>query len=242
MGHWVSRYSGIESERARESGTGKAGRPDKAASSAKWVPTPLLALPGVSDPITFWPRIRQNGVDHTAGKRLRVRVPDINIVDIVTIIANLGVIAGLWFLAVEVRQNNRFLAAQARYSLRQYRAAMIDSYITPHVNEALHKYASGQATTPSERSIALMTALNCLELWEWQWGEYAAGMLQRQELPVLNWRIWYHGHGVVPCPLKEVWPKRRPALNPEFVRFFEENVTGFDPGAGADGYDAKGDA
>jgi len=176
---------------------------------------------------------------YTARHRYRQRTAVIDTAEIVTLIANLGVIAGLVFLAVEVRQNNRFLAAQARYSLRQYRSGIIDMFITPHVNEALHKYASDEETSASERSIALMTALNALELWEWQWGEYAAGLLQRHEVPVANWRIWYHGQGVVPCPLDEVWPKRKSALNPEFVRFFEENVISHQPGTGPDGADGS---
>ena len=170
-----------------------------------------------------------------------MRAPDISAVDIVTIFANLGVIAGLVFLAVEVRQNNRFLAAQARYSLRQYRSDMIDTYITPHVIDALFKYERGEDTTPSERSIAIMTALKCFELWEWQWGEYAAGMLQLHELPVTNWRIWFHNRGATPCPLAEVWPKRRSAMNPEFVRFFEDNVIGHDPGPSASSNARQGD-
>lgn len=132
------------------------------------------------------------------------------------------------FLAVEVRQNNRFLAAQARYSLRQYRSDIVDTFITPHVTEALHKYASGQQTTPVERSIAIMTALKVFELWEWQWGEYTAGMLQLHEVPVVNWRIWYHGKGATPVPLAEVWPGRKSALNPAFVEFFERTVIDYD--------------
>jgi hypothetical protein len=46
----------------------------------------------------------------------------LDIGQIVTIGANIGVIAGLIFLAMEIRQNNKLLAAQARYSLRQYRS------------------------------------------------------------------------------------------------------------------------
>jgi hypothetical protein len=163
-------------------------------------------------------------------------------VEFVTIIANLGVIAGLVFLAVEVRQNNRFLAAQARYSLRQYRSDIVDTFIAPHVSEALHKYSSGEEATPAERSIAIMTALKVFELWEWQWGEYTAGLLQLHEVPVVNWRIWYHGKGATPVPLAEVWPGRKSALNPEFVRFFEKNVIDYESGAHSGGAIADGES
>jgi len=40
---------------------------------------------------------------------------------VIGILANICVIAGIIFLAVELHQNNRLLRAQARYSVRQYR-------------------------------------------------------------------------------------------------------------------------
>jgi hypothetical protein len=45
----------------------------------------------------------------------------LDIGQIITILANLGVISGIALLMMEVKQNNRLLAAQARYGLRQYR-------------------------------------------------------------------------------------------------------------------------
>ncbi len=35
----------------------------------------------------------------------------------ITILANVGVVAGIVFLAVELRQNNEFMAADARFNL-----------------------------------------------------------------------------------------------------------------------------
>jgi hypothetical protein len=140
------------------------------------------------------------------------------------LIANIGVIAGIIFLAFELRQNNRLLAAQARYSLRQYRSDVADTIMAPHVLEATHKYASGERVTPAERSAALMTALKTIELWEWQHGEYVAGMLGRESIPVDAWRVWYHGKGESPVPFREIWESRREVMNHEFVLFFEKNV------------------
>jgi len=144
----------------------------------------------------------------------------------ISIIANLGVIAGIVFLALEIRQNNKLLAAQARYSLRQYRSDAADSIMAPHVLEATHKYAAGESVTPAERSAALMVALKAIELWEWQYGEYVAGMLGRDKLPVDSWRIWFRGEGESPVPVKELWESRRDVMDSEFVKFFEENVVG----------------
>ena len=148
---------------------------------------------------------------------------------IVTIGANVGVIAGLVFLAMEIRQNNKFLAAQARYSLRQYRSDIADSLMLPHVLEATHKWARGDKVSAEEKSAGLMVALKILELWEWQHGEYAAGMLQRSELPVGAWRLWFHDKGPFPVPTREIYEVRKSVLNEEFVRFFEENVVSQPP-------------
>ena len=142
----------------------------------------------------------------------------------VAIAANVGVIAGLVFLAMEIRQNNKFLAAQARYSLRQYRSDIADSLMLPHVIEATHKWARGEEISSEEKSTGLMVAIKIMELWEWQYGEYAAGMLQEGELPVGAWRLWFHDQGPFPVPIREVYRLRKEVLNAEFVRFFEEQV------------------
>ena len=145
---------------------------------------------------------------------------------IATIGANVGVIAGLVFLAMEIRQNNKLLAAQARYSLRQYRSDIADSLMLPHVLEATHKWARGEEITPEEKSTGLMVAIKIVELWEWQYGEYAAGMLQKDELPIGAWRLWFHNKGPFPVPVKEIYEMRKAVLNANFVQFFDDNVVG----------------
>ena len=150
----------------------------------------------------------------------------IDVSEALSILANIGVIAGIIFLALELRQNNSLLTAQARYSLRQYRSDVADTIMAPHVLEATHKYAGGENVTPAERSAALMAALKSIELWEWQYGEVVAGMLAREKLPVDSWRVWYQGRGESPVPIQEIWKSRREVLNSAFVQFFEENVTG----------------
>ncbi len=147
----------------------------------------------------------------------------------VALVANLGVIAGLVFLALEIRQNNKHLAAQARYSLRQYRSDIADSLMLPHVIGATHKWARNEEITQEERSTGLMVAIKIVELWEWQHGEHAAGMLKREELPVGAWRLWFFDLGPFPVPVREIYEMRKSVLNPAFVQFFEENVVAMPP-------------
>ena len=136
----------------------------------------------------------------------------------------IGVIATLGYLALQIRQNNKLLTAQARYSLKVLRSDTADAILAPHVLEATHKYAAGEDVTPAERSAALMGALKIVELWEWQHREYRTGTLQLEELPVEAWRLWYRGEAQVPVPVKELWEKRKLAMNPDFVEFMEQNV------------------
>jgi len=149
---------------------------------------------------------------------------EINVEQAVRLAADACVIAGIIFLALQLRQSNRLLEAQARYSLRQYRSDVTDTFLSPHVLEAVHKYAAGRDVTPAERSAALMAALKGIELWEWQHGEYRAGMLPREHLPIEAWRSWFNGKGLSPVPFREVWELRKGMMNPEFARFFETEV------------------
>ena len=70
----------------------------------------------------------------------------------------------------------------------------------------------------------LMVALKIVELWEWQYGEYAAGMLKKHELPIGAWGLWFHGKGPFPVPIRVIYDLRKSVLNEGFVSFFEENV------------------
>lgn len=155
---------------------------------------------------------------------------ELTVSEVFSILANVGVVTGIVFLIVEIRQNNRYLAAQARYSLRQYRADVLDTMLLPHVLEATHKWGRGDALTDVERSTGSLLAIKAIEVWEWQYGEYAAGMLQRRELPVAAWRLWFHGKGPpFPVPVRHIYEQRKPVLNPDFVRFFDENVVANSP-------------
>jgi hypothetical protein len=140
------------------------------------------------------------------------------------VLGAVGVIATLGYLAFQLRQNNKLLSAQARYSLRVLSSDVADSVMAPHVLEATHKYAAGEDVTPAERSATFLGALKIIELWEWQHREYRAGTLQLEELPVEAWRIWYRGEAQVPIPVRGVWEARKSALNPDFIEFMEQNV------------------
>ena len=133
-----------------------------------------------------------------------------------TLAANIGVIAGIILLAVELQQNNELLAAQQRFnrlSLATGTATLIaeNSALAQAVTN-VRDGASSLATVEQTQldSLAWRSILN----QQWTFSE-----LPRDEMPVEQWRsnlnypFW-----------RDVWAKRKGQLNPEFVDYVEENV------------------
>ena len=143
----------------------------------------------------------------------------------ISIFANIGVIAGIVFLGFELSQNNELLAAQARYNLLLQRADMNDTLREPYVLEAIQEQMAGDEISLGQSFALTNVSVKLLEMWEWQFHEYQAGMLDRQQLPVENWKFWYDGELGVPLPIRELWELRGTAsFSPEFVEFMEESV------------------
>lgn len=147
---------------------------------------------------------------------------------IVDLLASIGVIAGIVFLGVELRQNNAHLAAQARYNLIVRRADMNTVLTTPHVLAALHKRLAGEPLSREEETIVFSASIRFIEMWEWQYKEFEAGMLRKEQLPVKAWRAFYHNKTAMPLAIDEVWETRKHVHDPAFVAFIEENVVNAD--------------
>ncbi len=139
------------------------------------------------------------------------------------IIGVILIIASLVYVAQQLRQNTDLLAAQARFNLIERRSS-VTARVDQYDLEAMHKYTAGEAVTPAERSAIYGRALMVIEMWEWQYSEYRAGMLPLSELPVGSWGVWYRGEGIWPLPIREVWERQKNVLNSDFVQFLEESV------------------
>ena len=142
------------------------------------------------------------------------------------IVAAIAVIASLIYIGTELRQNTQALEAQSRFNLISLRTGITDILIQDRgLLEALHKYSQGGQLSDAERTAVIVQAFRLLETWEWQFGEFQAGTLSRDRLPVASWRQLYHEQPI-PNALREAWTIRRPALHPNFVAFIEENIIG----------------
>jgi len=136
----------------------------------------------------------------------------------ITILANVGVIAGIVFLAVEIRQNNELMAEEAQ---RARGESVREGYSQLAENGEL------AAILVKENGGEPLTAVEEVRLGSW----YIRGLfgyqtsfqqLPRDELePMTSWfRLRYQ----VSPTWRIVWEQNRSTLHPDFVRFMEENV------------------
>jgi hypothetical protein len=145
----------------------------------------------------------------------------------IAILANVGVIAGIVFLAFEIQQNNEFLAAQADYNVLQNRTAtyvplMLESR---SVVDLLVKNNAGEELDPAE-SIQLSTIPNWfLTNWEREFGEFYQGRLSESDLPMEPWRDPLRGADAVgDIQLLEFWEASKYRFPPEFQSFMDDVV------------------
>ncbi len=140
------------------------------------------------------------------------------------IIAAIAVIASLVYIGSELRQNTEALQTQSRYNLINLRIGAMDIQLQNfELLDALHRYVDGEDLSAAERSAVNLHSMRLLEMWQWQHGEFQAGTLTLEQLPVESWRSFYHDN-ILPNALSEIWEMRRRTLRPDFVQFMVENV------------------
>ena len=134
----------------------------------------------------------------------------------ISILANLGVIAGIVFLAVELRQNNELLVAQTSYA--QYQVEKERRMTRVQYIDLILKGASEEPLSLKESVMLELLNNDSLDAYRWQFREYQAGRLPDDFLDLRVWRdVWRVDTG-----LREVFEEDRPRLDPEFVQFVDE--------------------
>ena len=149
---------------------------------------------------------------------------NIDLGQMIQIVANVGVIAGIAFLAFELRQNNELLEAQAREAVHERRTnGNLLLATTPDLTDIFAKVDAGEGLTRSE-SLRL-SAFNraTLASMEWQYGEYRRGRLSLSDLALPSWTVGFSGGGVS-RGLGDTWVEWKRQATPDFIAFMEENV------------------
>ena len=138
------------------------------------------------------------------------------------ILANVGVIAGIVFLGLELRQNNSLLEAEAAHNLLQNRIATSTLILeNPEVAELFVKIESGEPLTPAEDLRVDRYLQTSILKWQWEFSESLAGRID--VLPLAGYRQQFHD-GPLGSRRQEQWAGMKHILPPDFVEWFEDNV------------------
>ena len=146
----------------------------------------------------------------------------------VTILANLGVIAGIIFLGVELQQNNRLLTAEAQFGRRLTDQARVLTLIeSGELADILVRARSGEELSEPDEFRLFLLSLNWIQDWEWMYGQIQAGnlvddgtLLREIERSFRNPDSFYIPERI----FRRTWNIAFSARNPEFVQYVESNV------------------
>jgi hypothetical protein len=139
---------------------------------------------------------------------------------VATLVANLGVILGIFFLAYELRQNNELMEAEARLN----RAILaIDAWRStaenPGLTELREKEKRGEPVSSAETRQIDAAVMAIFVTIEWAFGE-----LPRDSSEVIQIREVQRHNFANSLEYGRVWQSRKHSFDPEFVQWMEENV------------------
>ena len=138
----------------------------------------------------------------------------IDVVQTITILANIGVIAGIVFLAFELQQNSEWLAAEARAN-QFFQARVTADQLTanPELTGILYKLENREPVTGAELYQFRWFARGLFVRWQWQFDEFQRGSIDKESLPLAAWASWFT---VIP-EMQGEWNESA-GVTPEFER------------------------
>lgn len=136
------------------------------------------------------------------------------------LVANLGVIAGIIFLAIEIQQNNSLLEAQTSYN---YFKARDDKLMLQASDPILGSIASkarlGEDLTTEELTRFNIFISSVIYTWEYEWKEYEAGRYTFEQLNLQNKALDFNNPAF---KTHNLWLEMKPRLSPSFNEFVED--------------------
>ena len=147
----------------------------------------------------------------------------------ITILANMGVIAGIVFLGIELRQNNELLSAEARATRLSVRLNENQLPIeNPDLANALIKHRHGDELTEHEQLVLDRYMETILVVFQNVVIEAQRGLIDEQSIPIDSWRNLFSGRALsIPGywpDLSDYWEASKLGFDPAFVQWMEENV------------------
>ena len=152
-------------------------------------------------------------------------VKKLDVGQIITILANVGVIVGIIFLAVEVRQNNQLLSAETSQRFVDQRAGALARWAddSSDLMRLRLKATNGQPLTQEEQWRLSAESAFIFTQWEWEYqqdqvgrGAYVPVEAYRAILTRWPWLIefWINEH--------------RSRYTPEFAQFLDGQIESLD--------------
>ena len=137
------------------------------------------------------------------------------------VIGVLGIIAGIFFLGFELRQNNELLQAQARSDREVVRREAFQRYLdNPALIEATVKARNGEPLTDQEADLLTVSSRATLWAWRYIYNEYREGLLDEAALPIVGWQVVFEDSPA----LSETWSAEKIQFEPEFVEWMERTI------------------
>lgn len=138
-----------------------------------------------------------------------------------TLVANIGVIAGIVFLAYELRQNNELMAAEYRATSLAQRTTFMEKGTDPGIAELFVRISQGERLLPADLGRVELIYEWFLEMWEWTYDESVYGVTElpdENELP--QWRESYRNFP----GLDQYWQEKKKFAPPGFRQWMDENI------------------
>jgi hypothetical protein len=157
-----------------------------------------------------------------------MRMKKIDIGQLVQTLANVGVIASIVFLAIQVQQNSNVQRAQARALRAQIRIdGSMARATNPELLAALMKQRRGEPRTEIEEMLLEVDARVALIGWQYIYGEFREGLIEDVDVPIEDWRRAFSRNP----SFARIWQQdSRVSFRPDFAAWMNENVV---PSAGA---------
>lgn len=139
----------------------------------------------------------------------------------VSILANVGVLAGILFLATEIQQNNRLLRAQSSYNMLQNRMDVrSQTWQDPGIAELIRKERAGEQLSELDEVRILARSEESLLMYEWEYHQYLDGNLA--QLPTDRYRSNMSARELMRRAYEGL--KDTGGLSPEFIRWMESEI------------------
>ena len=144
----------------------------------------------------------------------------------VSILANIGVITGIVFLALQLRQNNEWLASESRYYHSVARQAWHETLATDEQLVAILEKARESERLSFAEQTQLMHLYGYL-FTQWEW-EHRQDELGRTEVSIEGYRSAFDIDSATGLPIlpgiHDAWGMWKSTYSEDFQTFMDESI------------------